>query len=333
MKLNIEIIRKLEAFSKKLLTYINLENIHEGECIKFDDKKYYPDLVGEKGNRKYIVEIKSSFRVDSGKVKGYVERFRKLQSKGYENILIIYDEINPYIKKSFTDVATILDISNILYIIKDNPSLTYELLSIINYSVSNIDIVKPNIPLGHKKISLTKEKTKEEALISIPSGTKYYREYENFCIKTLKYLFLDYLALWSKQNRTDEGLNIFDLICRIKNNTSCEFFSILETYFKSKYIIFEFKNYSEKITQNEVITTNKYLYDKALRSVGIILSRKGIDENGMKQIKGLLRNEGKLILNLDDTDLLNMLKLKESGEDPTIILMDKLDYLLTNLEK
>ena len=50
-------------------------------------------------------------------------------------------------------------------------------------------------------------------------------------------------------------------------------------------------------------------------------------------IKGILRENGKLIIVLDDEDIKEMIKLKEEGEDPTIILTNKLDYLLTHLEK
>ena len=44
-------------------------------------------------------------------------------------------------------------------------------------------------------------------------------------------------------------------------------------------MIFEFKNYSDKITQKEVYTTEKYLYSKALRSVGIVVVANGYDDN------------------------------------------------------
>lgn len=43
----------------------------------------------------------------------------------------------------------------------------------------------------------------------------------------------------------------------------------------SRYVIFEFKKYSEKITQKEVITTERYLYPSALRTVAILISPKG----------------------------------------------------------
>ena len=52
----------------------------------------------------------------------------------------------------------------------------------------------------------------------------------------------------------------------------------------------------------------------------------------MKAIKGTLRENGKLLIVLDDNDLKQMICAKENGEDYNEILMSKLDNLMT-LEK
>lgn len=111
------------------------------------------------------------------------------------------------------------------------------------------------------------------------------------------------------------------------------FWGILERYFNSKYIIFEFKNYSEKITQKEVYTTEKYLYAKALRSVGIIIAANGYDENALWAAKGCLRENGKLIILLDTEDLIAMNEMEIDNEGPSGYLLNKLDDLLSELEK
>ena len=107
----------------------------------------------------------------------------------------------------------------------------------------------------------------------------------------------------------------------------------MEDYFNSKYVVFEFKNYSKKITQKEIYTTEKYLYAKALRSVAIIITAKGFDENAMWATKGCLRENGKLIILLTSEDLIKMAEYKISQEDPSTYLLSKLDNLLIELEK
>ena len=84
---------------------------------------------------------------------------------------------------------------------------------------------------------------------------------------------------------------------------------------------------------NSRYTTEKYLYSKALRSVGIIISANGYDENAYWAAKGCLRENGKLILLLDTNDLIHMNKMKINQDDPAEFLLDKLDALLLDLEK
>ena len=50
-------------------------------------------------------------------------------------------------------------------------------------------------------------------------------------------------------------------------------------------------------------------------------------------IRGILREEGKLIISLSVDDLIAMLLMKKNNEDPAGYLSDKLDELLIDLEK
>lgn len=78
----------------------------------------------------------------------------------------------------------------------------------------------------------------------IARGKKYWRNYEITCEKILRYLFPGDLHGWHKQKRTDDGLNRYDFVCRIKPST--EFWQFITQHLDSRYIVFEFKNYSEK---------------------------------------------------------------------------------------
>ena len=164
-------------------------------------------------------------------------------------------------------------------------------------------------------------------------GRRLARTYEELCHILLKNIFSDELALWKEQQKSNNDLYRFDLLCRIKEGNKKTFWSILERYFNSKYVIFEFKNYAETITQKEVYTTEKYLYSKALRSVGIIIAANGYDENAYWAAKGCLRENGKLIILLQTQDLINMNKMKLDQEDPSDYLLEKLDGILLELEK
>lgn len=113
-----------------------------------------------------------------------------------------------------------------------------------------------------------------------------------------------------------------------------DFFDTICKYFSTKYIVFEFKNYEKPITQREIYTIEKYLYEKALRKVAIIISRKGADKHAKMAARGSLRESGKLIICLSDEDLKAMLQIKKEGEKTTGgYLEDILDDMLMRLEK
>ncbi len=164
-------------------------------------------------------------------------------------------------------------------------------------------------------------------------GTALSIQYEKLCTKVLKQLFSDDLTLWQEQAKSNDELYRFYLICKIKRDNRKDLWEMAEHHFHSKYIIFEFKNYSGKVTQMEVTTTARYLYTKALRAVAIIVSPNGFSAHADKAARGALREEGKLILPLTNAELVEMLRMQDNGDDPADYLSEKLDALLIDLEK
>ena len=144
---------------------------------------------------------------------------------------------------------------------------------------------------------------------------------------------MDDLSIWKKQKKSNADLYRFDLLCKIKDDKVSPFWKFLEDFFNTKYIIFEFKNYKDAITQKEIYTTEKYLYAKALRSVAIVLSCNGADKNADRAIKGVLRESGKLIISVSNQDVIRMLEAKRNDEEPSDYLYAMLDNMLMELEK
>jgi len=160
------------------------------------------------------------------------------------------------------------------------------------------------------------------------------RLYEEKCKEILEYLFKDHLTLWDFQHSTDGGIHKFDLICRIASLHN--FWIDLSKDFNTRYVLFEFKNYKNKITQGQIYTTEKYLFNRGLRTVAFIISRKGPDKNAQIAAKGALRENGKLIVNLTDDELCKMLHIADGKheadrkEDPTEVLIEVIDSMLTS---
>ncbi|MDH5233070.1 MAG: restriction endonuclease, partial [Gammaproteobacteria bacterium] len=180
-------------------------------------------------------------------------------------------------------------------------------------------------------VSLSPKREFCTELKSLSAGKKSWRRYEELCFDIIQELFSKDLSGWHKQTYTDDGLNRYDLICRI--TPLAQFWKFLIENINSRYVLFEFKNYVGKIKQGEVLTTEKYLLTKAMRSVAFLVSRKGPDKNGTLTIQGAMREHGKLMIPLCDDDLCKMLSLKHGGDDPSDYLFNLVDDFLMKLPR
>lgn len=185
----------------------------------------------------------------------------------------------------------------------------------------------PNVTNPSEK---TSNKFKKQ-LADLQCGRDTWSKYEILMSDILRYLFNEDLTLWDKQTRTDDTLSRFDLVCRIQGFDS--YWQALMGAFNTRFILFEFKNYCSEVTQLQVYTTERYLYQRALRSVGFIISRKGADSGAIQAAKGALKENGKLITFLDDSDINTMLDLKEKGGLPNDYLSNLLDQWLVGLSR
>lgn len=170
-----------------------------------------------------------------------------------------------------------------------------------------------------------------DELKALPQGKKYWRQYEIKCEEILKFLFDGDLSGWHSQKSAVDGHSRYDLICRARPQS--DFWTFIIQDLCSRYVLFEFKNYSKYITQGQILTTEKYLLKQALRSVAFVISRKGANKSADLAVQGAMREHGKLLCNLKDEDLLRMLEMKDSGDDPADYLFDMVDNFLMSLPR
>lgn len=244
---------------------------------------------------------------------------------------IIGDEIKDKIAKDeLLSSVEIWDVRDLLSLVYDDFELRNKFIGTLPFSVERY--LPENISDDNSEETCKLRKLLLEVQ-NWKSPNDQGRTYEDLCYRVLNALFSDDLSKWQKQSRTEERMFRFDLICKIKNEHQRDFWDMAERFFLTKYIIFEFKDYQEPISQREIFTTVKYLYKTALRRIAIIICANGINKTAEKAIYGILRDEGKLILALDHSDLISMLQSKLEHNEPSDYLSEKLDELLIELEK
>ncbi|WP_460158719.1 restriction endonuclease [Pseudomonas sp. S3_E11] len=255
---------------------------------------------------------------------------------------ILTDNQKEHLRKEYG--ISVFDRQLLLSMASDSPEITEDLHALFeidpnDLSVSiekfyNLDkeLAPPVAPELEESLPLDTTGTELcKSLRAIEAGRPGWSDYEKKCIEILQYLFKDHLAGWKDQRKTDDELNRFDLVCRIKPVT--DFWKFIIHNLESRYMIFEFKNYEHPIKQGQVLTTEKYLLEKGLRKVAIMLTRKGAHESATKMAQGAMRETGKLIIILDDDQICEMLHMKEKGSDPTDFLFDVTDDFLLSLPR
>lgn len=314
-------------------------------CLTVLAKSYDKyDILAEKHGVRFYIEAKVARQkvIGMDSVVGAVVAARVFgNAPNSKYVLVVANKFSHQIQELISKNENIiaLDISNLLYIVQNNEFLKSKLLSILEYSVDEIEPEEPKRLiefLGTMNDDVDEKIIIENLINEVQNwqpNEKTSVEYEDLCIRILKNLFVTDLGLWSDQQRSNEDLYRFDLICKIKDDIKEAFWKFIEEYFRSKYVIFEFKNYTGQITQKEIYTTDKYLYAKALRCVAIILSCNGEDKNAQRAMKGTLRENGKLILSISNKDMIIMLNGKIQGASPAEYLYSMLDTMLVELDK
>ena len=164
-----------------------------------------------------------------------------------------------------------------------------------------------------------------QRLLECKHGTANAAAFEKICTEIMRLLFPYEFPLFLIQHPTHDNRYRMDLVCSIQKTTP--FWQYITEKFKSDFLVCEFKNYEKSLPQNVVHDCTKYLPSHGFRNIAFLISRKGFSRNARTRSMDLLR-EGKVILDLTDDDLVEMLRMKERGEDPSEYLMDKLQRML-----
>lgn len=302
------------------------------------------DLIARRGANKLAIEVKA-FRTGRVPISILLDSIARLlasiESSGetYTPVVVVVGQVSKNIHRivneRFPVEVVVVDIQHLLFMVQNNQMLRDRLVSALEYTVDNIVPTAPqlDILLQPCQSVVSEYDSLIQQLDNWDPENTTSAAYERLCTDILKKVLADDLTLWREQQKSDADLFRFDLICKIKNENAREFWNMCERYFNTKYIVFEYKNYRGTITQKEIFTTVKYLYMKALRGVAIIVSVNGTDKNADWAIRGILREEGKLIISLSNADLREMIERKKRGDDPAEYLSEKLDALLIDLEK
>lgn len=340
----------IQQFLILLLKKYGFNNILQD--VKLGNKNsnsYRADIVAKKGISDVVIEVKlyRNLYVSQTIISNALSQilnYKELvlqDGKKEKNvfILVLLCEVDDKLQEEYfkRENIVIWDINNLLYMCYGDKELSNLLVKCMPYPMIDLELQKPLYLNGIER---------EEANISSAVAESYFyrlqkcksgkenqsdKEYERICTDIIKFLFETEFYKVSEQHKTEDEMFRMDLLCSLKGTT--EFWRFLISFYHTRFVVFEYKNYKEPISQNLIYITEKYLFPVALRNVAFIVSRKGFDLNAQKAALGCLRESGKLIISIDEDDLIKMVSLKEKGEEPSDYLLDKVEDLLMLVSK
>ncbi len=346
---------KFECFVEKLLKELKFSKIEKEVALKANQRVMRTDFVVDDNGRKIIIEVKSyrSEFVQNTIIKRAIEQVEYYKGKWEEeyeeevvSILIVSCQVPDELKEiSYKErKVIIIDISNLLYLSQENDDLMKALIEVVQYNIYDI-IPKPLVDLETFEIR-PKEELREGIDMEIDNVTSFIKKigdleygnknesdkiYEKLCVDIVRFLFGTEFTRMLEQSSTEDRMFRMDLICGLKETS--EFWKILIHHYNTRFVVFEFKNYEDELDQNLIYITEKYLYNAVLRNVAIIISRKGFSHNARKASTGILTESGKLIIELNDDDIITMLRMKADGQDASDYLLNKLEDYLISISK
>jgi HJR/Mrr/RecB family endonuclease len=165
-----------------------------------------------------------------------------------------------------------------------------------------------------------KSKEKEEAknilfskqLQLIATGKKEWSSYQKLISDIFELIFIPPLESPRYEHPDRENDNRRDMI--FENSATSGFWKTIKDTYEGHYIVVDAKNYSDAISKKPILEIAHYLKPYGCGMFGIIACRKGTNKSSKAAIREQWIGNKKLIVAIDDNDILEMLKTKSPEE-------------------
>ena len=170
-----------------------------------------------------------------------------------------------------------------------------------------------------------------EQLSLCPVGKTGWKEFEDICTSILAEVFVPPLKAPKQQAHTLNGLERRDALFSLRDADVDAGWKKVCQDFDAKFLLCEFKNYTDTFTKDEVNQTRNYLKETIGR-LGIIFSRVGADTGAYRMRNSIYAQEKKVILFFDDNHMVELLRLKAVNQNPLDLVRDAIDDFYISYE-
>lgn len=172
---------------------------------------------------------------------------------------------------------------------------------------------------------MTEAQRIRKRLEDCPAGYEGWKEFEDSCIEVLSFLFVPPLIKPIIQSRTYSGIDRRDAVFPNRNIDQSNNWGHLLRELSARMVLFEFKNYdNDEIGKEEVNQTRNYL-TVPMGKLGIMCCSRKPNNSAYIKRNTIFSEDKKVILFLMREQLIEMVFIKERGEDPSDLIMDMVE--------
>ena len=168
--------------------------------------------------------------------------------------------------------------------------------------------------------------------VKCPPGEPGWKQFEDICIDTLRFLFVPPLIEPYIQARSYSGVDCRDAVFPNRNIEPGNNWGHLYQELNARMILFEFKNYDkEEIGKEEINQIRNYM-TLPMGRLGIICCNREPKKAAHIKRNSIFSENKKVILFVTVEHLKEMILIKERGEDPSDLIMDLVEEFYIQYE-
>ncbi|MCA9923518.1 MAG: HNH endonuclease [Anaerolineales bacterium] len=177
--------------------------------------------------------------------------------------------------------------------------------------------------VAKSKFSASTHISFEQQLTDCKPGRQDWSKYQRLIGNLLEELLVPPLEKPIAESPDGYKVNRRDFV--IPNYCIDGFWYFMRERYDADYIVVDAKNYSKQITKKEILQIANYLKKHGTGLFAIIFSRNGTDSGAEFTLREQWALFGKMILVLDDSDVLAMISAASSGGNPDTVIRQRIE--------
>lgn len=246
-----------------------------------------------------------------------LKRYREARKAKNAILIMTADPTEAQLQEAERQSVTIWGLPQIIPLALKTPTLAETLTDLLREISCDVQHFDDTIHLLDAHTARSKARGEGQKLATefdlTKPGRENHRKFEQAGEKAFRLLFTDQVQRWSVPVVTEDGLNRPALVLRLMPRH--EVWIGLTQDFDSRYMCIAFQNSAELAGHGDVLSAARHLHPKAKRSIGILVTRSGVDQGARRAAIEVLREHGKLILTVTLAELKELLIARDAGDE------------------